>query len=52
MCKLAAVEISIFLLVSLAGETGLKLASSNPKDRFSRVEVHIVGGYVPALFVA
>ena len=36
LCKLATGEISIFLLVSVAEGTGLKLAlSENPEDRFS-----------------
>ena len=42
--KLATCEISIFLLVSVAGETGLILALivGNPEDRFCRVKAHMV----------
>ena len=39
MCKAGTGEISIFWLVSVAEETGLKLAFvRNPEDRFSRNE--------------
>ena len=41
--KFATREISIFLLVSVAGETGLSLAlSETPEDRFCRDEAHIL----------
>ena len=40
ICKLATGEISIFWLVPVAKETGLKLALSETLDRFCRNEVH------------
>ena len=43
ICDLATGEISIFLLVSAAEETGLKLAFVGiPKDRFCRVKAHML----------
>ena len=42
ICKLATGEISIFQLVSVAEETGLKPCFvGNPEDRFSHKEAHI-----------
>ena len=44
ICKLAAGEMSIFKLVSIAEETGLKhsLSTPPPKDRFSHNEAHMI----------
>ena len=47
LCKLAAGEISIFKLVSIAEETGLTHSLSNPpppppQDRFSHNEAHMI----------
>ena len=43
ICKLAAGEISIFKLVSIAEETGLKHSLSKPpEDRFSHNEAHMI----------
>ena len=43
ICKLAAGEISIFKLVSIAEETGLKHSLSKPpEDRFSQNEAHML----------
>ena len=39
--KLTTSENLIFLLVSVAEETGLNITVSNPEDRFCRVEAHI-----------
>ena len=47
ICKLATGEITIFQLVSITEETGLKQAlSKTPEDRFSRNEAHITGSVV------
>ena len=47
ICNLATGEISIFQLVSIAEETGLKHAlSKTPQDKFSRNDVHITGSVV------
>ena len=41
--KLATSEISVFLIVSVAEQDGLKLTlSENPEDRFCRDEAHII----------
>ena len=43
MYKLATGEVSIFLLVSVVEETGFETRFvGNPKDRFCRVEAHMV----------
>ena len=43
ICNLVTDEISIFLLVSVAEETGMKLSFfRNPEDKFSRDEAHIM----------
>ena len=43
--ELATGEISIFRLVTVANETGLKLAlSETPEDRFCRVEAQLLYG--------
>ena len=41
ICKLATGEISIFLKVSVAEETGLNLDLTETEDRFSCEEAHI-----------
>ena len=44
ICKLAAVEISVFKLVSIAEETGLEhsLSTPPPEDRVSHNEAHMI----------